>query len=184
MSDQPDVDLTRAERHIQITGALAIGVTAAALLAVYYAWAPLSPGAGLEDRLRFALAWCLSPLLCVVAGIGWVARVRRRSAADVRGAAAGPPSPRLALGSAFLQNTLEQAVIACGAYLVVAGLSEGPLAALVAPAAILFVLGRVLFIAFYRAAPTGRAFGMHLTMLPSLVLYAAALWLAARFAFT
>lgn len=180
MTDEPGVDLARAERHIQLTGTLASAITAAVFLACYYLWAPIEPGTGLEDRLRFALGWCLIPLLSVVAAIGWVSGLRRRSADDVRGAAAGPPSARLALSVAFLQNTLEQGVIACGAYLVLAVWSDGPLAGLIAPSAILFAIGRLLFLAFYRAAPVGRASGMHLTMLPSLVLYGACLWLVVR----
>jgi hypothetical protein len=180
MSRTEPIDLSRAERHIQITGALAALITAGVFVAVYHLWPPLAAGAALEDRLGFALAWCLVPLLHVVGAIGWVAGIRRRSAEDVKGAAAAPPSPRLALSVAFLQNTLEQSVIACGAWLVLAVWSEGPLLGLVAPAAILFAAGRALFVAFYRAAPVGRAFGMHLTMGPTIILYGACLWLVVR----
>lgn len=183
MTGKDTPDLAQAERHIRITGSLASAVTGGAFAAAYLIWAPLDAGAGLEDRLRFALGWGLLPLLILMSGVGWVAGVRRRSEDDVRGAAAGPPSPRLALSAAFLQNTLEQAVIALGAYLALAVLSDGPLTGLIAPAAMLFVTGRVLFAARYRAAPVGRALGMHLTLLPSMVLYGFCLWLAARHAF-
>lgn len=180
MPDTNQIDLTRTERHIQLTGALAAIITAGVFLAVYHVWPPLPAGAGLEERLGFALGWCLVPLVYVVSAIGWVAGIRRRSAEDVRGAAAGPPSARLALSRAFLQNTLEQAFIACGAWLVLAVWSDGPLLGLVAPAAVLFGIGRVLFVILYRAAPVGRAFGMHLTMVPTLVLYGACVWLVVR----
>jgi len=180
MTGKDAVNLARTERHIRITGTLASVVTAGAFAATYYLWAPVAAGAGLEDRLRFALGWGLLPLVILVSAVIWVAGIRRRSEDDVLGAAAGPPSPRLALSAAFLQNTLEQAVIALGAYLVLAAWSDGPLTGLIAPSAILFVLGRVLFAALYRAAPVGRALGMHLTLLPSMVLYGFSIWLAAR----
>ncbi|MCC5982061.1 MAG: MAPEG family protein [Oceanicaulis sp.] len=179
MPDAEPVDLARTERHIQLTGTFAAIITAGMFVAVYHLWPPLPAGAGLEERLGFALAWCLVPLVYVVGAIAWVAGIRRRSAADVKGSAAGPPSPRLALSRAFLQNTLEQAFITIGAYLVLAVWSQGPLLGLVAPAAILFAVGRILFVVLYRAAPVGRAFGMHLTMGPTLVLYGACLWLVA-----
>jgi len=131
----------------------------------------------LPARLAFALRADLFVLLWAVLGIVLVALGRGRSAADIGGAASSPPSPAIAVRVAFLQNTLEQAVIAAGAHLALATLLEGAPLALILAAVALFGLGRLAFLVGYSGGAGGRAFGMALTFLPTGAGYALAIGL-------
>jgi len=117
-----------------------------------------------------ALCWSIPGFVLLVA-ISMVSTTRRYSPQDIGGQAAGPPSDRLAIKAAFLQNTLEQTVLAAGFYFGLAAIAGGAWMGLLPVAAILFVIGRALFYAGYRRGATGRALGMGLTMMPSVLGY-------------
>lgn len=121
------------------------------------------------DRLAFALQADIFVLLWLLFGVGLVSRGRRHSPADIGAAMSDPPSPRIAVEAAFLQNTLEQAVLAIGMHLALATLSpRGSLGLIVASVA-LFALGRATFLPGYRKGAGGRAFGMVATRAVDLV---------------
>jgi hypothetical protein len=88
-----------------------------------------------------ALAWAVPAFVLMVA-ILMVSTGRRFSAADIGGQAAGPPSEKLAIKAAFLQNTLEQAVIAAGFFFALAAVADGAWLALLPVSAALFVVGK------------------------------------------
>jgi hypothetical protein len=94
---------------------------------------------------------------------------------DIGGSAAGPPSKRIAVQVAFLQNTLEQAVLAVGLYLALATLLAGRWLVLIPVGVFFFVVGRVRFFRGYPVGVEGRALGMTCTMLPTVVGYLVAL---------
>ena len=169
----------RSEQRAAARGAIAALVVCAAGLALGYAVLPrwFRFPIDLPARLAFALRADLFVLLWVVLGIVLVALGRGRSAADIGGAASSPPSPAIAVRVAFLQNTLEQAVIAAGAHLALATLLEGAALALIAAAVVLFGLGRLAFLAGYARGAAGRAFGMATTFLPTGAGYALAMGL-------
>jgi cation transport ATPase len=96
---------------------------------------------------------------------------RRFSPEDIGGQAAGPPSERLAIKAAFLQNTLEQTVLAGGFYLALSAVAGEAWLALIPASAALFVVGRVLFYTRYHLGARGRSLGMALTMMPSVLGY-------------
>ncbi|MDF2381818.1 hypothetical protein JMG10_10105 [Nostoc ellipsosporum NOK] len=126
---------------------------------------------GTGERLAFAIQTSLVHFASVVIAVRLVAAGRYRSAADIGGAAAGPPSPQLAVKVAFLQNTLEQAFAGLGAHLLLASVLGGRWLSLLIASALLFAIGRV---SFYRCYPDGagaRAFGMAVTALASLACY-------------
>ena len=129
----------------------------------------------LPQRLAFVLQADLFIFLWVVVGIRMVAKGRFYSAVDNRGSAYGPPSPKLAVRVAFLQNTLEQAVTAMGAHLALATLLSGPMLALVPAAVVLFAVGRVTFFIGYPKGAGGRAFGIATTAIPTAGGYALAI---------
>jgi len=122
----------------------------------------------LAERLAFAVRADLFVLLWVLIAVRMVSRGRFNSPADIGGSAAGPPSPVIAVKAAFLQNTLEQAVLAAGVHLALASLIAGPLLSLIVVAVILFAVGRVTFFLGYPKGAGGRAFGMVTTVLPTL----------------
>jgi hypothetical protein len=128
----------------------------------------------LVNRLAFALQASVFVLLWVLIGVMMVSTGRRKSIEDVGGSAAAPPSSNIAVSVAFLQNTLEQAVLAVGAYLALATLLSGPWLSLIVTAVVVFGVGRLLFLRGYRRdqrGAKGRAFGMTLTMWPTLAGY-------------
>jgi hypothetical protein len=125
--------------------------------------------AELVDRLAFAVRADLFVLVWILIGVRMVSSGRFRSPADIDGSAAGPPSPVIATKVAFLQNTLEQSIMAIGVHLALATLLGGDALSLIISAVVLFAVGRVTFFIGYPKGAGGRAFGMVTTVLPTLV---------------
>lgn len=121
----------------------------------------------LSDRLAFVLQADVFVFLWIALGVRMVARGRFHSPADNRGSAFAPPSPVIAVPVAFLQNTLEQAVVAVGAHLALATLLSGPALSLIPTAVVLFAIGRLMFLIGYPKGAGGRAFGMATTAVPT-----------------
>ncbi|MBW8373138.1 MULTISPECIES: MAPEG family protein [Stenotrophomonas] len=134
----------------------------------------------LTDRFVFWARLQVFLLIWVAVGVGAVSRGRRRSAQDIRGSAYGPPSPRLAIRIAFLQNSLEQALLASGAYLALITVLAAPALSLLVSATVIFGIGRVTFFLGYERGAPGRGFGFVLTVLPTLLGYAWAIFLIVR----
>jgi hypothetical protein len=121
----------------------------------------------------FGVRWMLLPGLCLLLGV--IVAARRGFVPDAIDGTRTPASRSLEINLRYNQNTLEQTVLACIAW---AGLAiRLPLEQLILiPAmATLFVIGRGAFWAGYLLHPMGRAFGMVLTVLPTLASYG---WLA------
>lgn len=125
-------------------------------------------------RLAFAIQTTTVHFVIVMLAVRLVSSGRYRSAADIGGAAQGPPSPELAVKVAFLQNTLEQAFVGVGAHLVLASVADGRWLALLIASDVLFAIGRLSFYRCYRDGAGARAFGMATTALASLICYLAA----------
>lgn len=117
--------------------------------------------------MAFALGADVFVFLWIVLGVRLVARGPVSPAADSRGSAFAPPSLVIAVPVAFLQNTLEQAVVAAGAHLALATLLSGPALALISTAVVLFAAGRLTFLIGYPKGAGGRAFGIATTALPT-----------------
>jgi hypothetical protein len=180
IASPPQVDLPLEQRRIRRQSALA-ALVCAAVLAAAILWLPgvIDFPEDPADRIAFALRADVLLLLCLLAGVRWVSSTRYRSAEDNPGSAYAPPSPRLAVPLAFLQNTLEQTVITALALVALATVEgDAPLAYICASVP-LFALGRIAFARGYPKGAGGRAFGMALTALPSV---GAILWLIADMA--
>jgi uncharacterized membrane protein YecN with MAPEG domain len=167
-----EIDMAAEERGIRRGTTIALLVTVAAFAAAYW-FLPrvMDLPTALPDRLAYAALWWAVPGLVLLTAILMVSTTRRFSAADIGGQAAGPPSEKLAIKAAFLQNTLEQTVAAGAFYFALAALAGGAWMALLPVAAILFVTGRMLFFAGYRRGARGRSLGMALTMFPTVLGY-------------
>lgn len=138
-------------------------------------WLPrqLEFPAEMAERLAFAARASLFVVLWVLIGVGTIARLRRKTPQDNAGSAYGPPTEQLKVPLAFLQNTLEQAVLASFAILALATVEgEAPLAYIVGMVA-LFAIGRITFRRGYPRGAPGRAFGIVTTLLPT---YGAFAW--------
>lgn len=175
MSDTPvnpsnNLELRREQRKILGSCAAALVVCASALTSAHY----LMPGLGwfdgstLESQLRFLAGANLCLVAWVAIGFGAVSHGRRHSPDDITGSAYSPPSARIAVASAFLQNTLEQFVVASTSYFALLMFAGEKAMPFIACAAVLFALGRVCFYLGYPRGAGGRAFGMAVTALPSI----------------
>lgn len=166
------IDMQRAERKIRFSGTFGFVIFSAAVGAAFL----LLPSfiefpVELAERLAFAARAGAVVLFCVLVAVGLVSTIRRFSPEDIGGSAAGPPSEKLAIYVAFLQNTLEQAVLAVGFYFAYATLVAGPWLSLIPVSVVFFIVGRVLFLRGYQRGVEGRALGMVLTMAPVIVGY-------------
>jgi hypothetical protein len=167
----------RRKQLLGIAGALPAFVAVALTLdhaKCLFAFVAL-PSDDLAARLAFAVRWMLLPGFCLLVGV--VVAGRRGFVPDAIEGTRTPTSRSLEINLRYNQNTVEQLVLACIAW---AGLvTRLPIAdLLLIPAmAMLFVIGRGTFWIGYLLHPMGRAFGMVLTVLPTLGSYA---WLAWR----
>lgn len=169
----------RAEQQKVIGNAVAAVIFCALMLASGYAILPryLHFPVDLPDRLAFAIRADVFVFLWILLGVRMVAKGRFRSAADIRGSAFGPPSAAIAVPVAFLQNTLEQAVIAIGAHLVLSTVLSGPPLALIPTSVALFGIGRLTFLLGYPKGAGARAFGIATTAVPTVAGYVLAIGL-------
>ena len=133
------------------------------------------PGDDLRSQLTFWACAALFVVAWVMIGIGMVSHGRRHSAQDIRGSAYAPPSPRIAVRVAFLENTLEQAVVAVLVHFALILLFGTQAMAFVAGSVVLFGLGRVAFLVGYPKGAGARSFGMVVTVLPTLAAFVLAL---------
>ncbi len=167
-----EVNLDDEERAIQRAGTIAFVANVVAFVGAYYGLNYVVDfPTGLSERLAFAAIASVFVLVWVLIGVMMVSTGRRQSAEDIGGSAAGPPSDQLAIKAAFLQNTLEQAVLSVGFFAGLAALAGGPWLALICVAVVFFAVGRILFYRGYPEGAKGRALGMTLTMLPTILGY-------------
>jgi hypothetical protein len=172
------IDMAAEEWAIRRDTSIALFLTLAAFFGAYRYLPRLVdlPEDTAEALGLAALSWAVPAFVLMVA-ILMVSTTRRFSAADIGGQAAGPPSRKLAVKAAFLQNTLEQAVLAAGFFFALAAVADGAWLALLPVSAAFFVVGRVLFYLGYERGAKGRSLGMSLTMLPSFVGFVVIGWL-------
>ena len=169
----------RAEQQKVIRNAIAAVIFCALVLASGYAILPryVQFPVHLADRLAFAIRADIFVFFWILLGIRMVAKGRFHSAADIKGSAFGLPSAQITVPGAFLQNTLEQAVVAIGAHLALATVLSGPSLALIPTAVALFGIGRLTFLIGYPKGAGARAFGLVTTVIPTIGGYALAIGL-------
>jgi hypothetical protein len=132
------------------------------------------PSDDLAARLAFAVSWMLLAGFSLLVGV--IVAARRGFVPDAIDGTRTPASRSLEINLRYNQNTVEQLVLACIAW---AGLATRlPIADLLfIPAmAALFVAGRAAFWIGYLLHPMGRAFGMVLTVVPTLASYGLLAW--------
>jgi uncharacterized MAPEG superfamily protein len=165
------VQLTRAQRSVVLQ--LASGATAS-LVAVAGAYfylpfsvpSPASPG----DRVAFALRWDAVAALALVLGVLRIVRERFTSPERLDGSPPTPGERRFEIDRRYLQNTLEQFVLAVIAHAALAAQLTGDALRLVPILATWFLLARIAYLAGYHRDPLARGFGWAATWLPTLAI--------------
>jgi hypothetical protein len=134
------------------------------------------PAENMSARLAFAVQWLMVPGLTLLAGV-WVAG-RRGFIPDAIDGTRSPSSHSLEINLRYNQNTLEQTVLAAIAWINLSLVLPHERLVLIPAAAILFGIGRATFWIGYLIFPTARAFGMVLTVLPTIAAYVWLVWRA------
>ena len=160
---------------------LALVIAVASFAAVIF-FRPLllMPAATPLQAFAPALRWDILLLVCLALNIAVIARHRFVTPADLDGSGLAEGTARIRLYQATLQNTLEQTVLALSTHVVWALTMPRPWQGVIAVAAILFFIGRLLFWRGTASGATTRAFGFALTFYPSLLMI---LVLAVHFVF-
>jgi hypothetical protein len=133
------------------------------------------PADSVAGRLAFAARWLMIPGLTLLAGI-WAAS-RRGFIADAIDGTRSPSSHSLEINLRYNQNTLEQTVLAAIAWSNLSLALPQEQLLLIPAAAFLFGIGRAAFWIGYLVYPMARAFGMVMTVLPTIAAY---IWLVSR----
>jgi len=130
----------------------------------------LMPPGGIEIswRLEYALKCEVFAALCLLAGVALIAN-RRFFIADAIG---GGPSPSIEIDRRYIQNTLEQLVLAIVAHLALVTIVAPESIRAVAVLVMLFVIGRATFWIGYHRSGSARAFGFATTFYPTVAVYA------------
>lgn len=121
-------------------------------------------------RLAWTLPWAILPLLALMLSVGRVANHRFATPGDIDGSGLTVGTARIQILRAILQNTLEQAVLAVGAYVIGAVTLPHGWLRVIPAAALLFAVGRIFFTVGYARGAEGRGLGFGLTAYPSFAL--------------
>ena len=151
---------------------------AAGFLAVIVVWRHAAqlfarvavPADDTASRLAFTAHWLILPGLTLLAGIIAVG-LQRAFAADAIDGTRTPVSRSLEISLRYNQNTLEQTLLAAIAWAALAPLLARDELVFIPMMAFLFAFGRIAFWIGYLLHPLARAFGMVLTVLPTLWAY-------------
>jgi uncharacterized membrane protein YecN with MAPEG domain len=122
---------------------------------------------GISVRLGYALKCEVFAALCLLAGVGRIAN-RRFFLPD---AIEGGPSPSIEIDERYLQNTMEQFVLAFAAHLALVTIVAPESIRVVAVLVMLFVIGRITFWFGYHRSGPARAFGFATTFYPTVAVY-------------
>jgi hypothetical protein len=125
-------------------------------------------------RLAFVAHWLVLPAVTLLAGV--ILAARRGFHADAIEGTRTPASHGLEINLRYNQNTLEQVVLAVIAWTALALVLPHASLVLIPALATLFLVGRASFWIGYLLHPMGRAFGMVLTVLPTLGALGWLLW--------
>jgi hypothetical protein len=124
----------------------------------------------LADRLSYVAKWSLLPAACVMMGVAMVANIRFfTSSIDP---ISGVDENALKVWRAFTQNSIEQAFLFIVGAAAFACITYQYWLRLIPILAILFVIGRIIFVIGYLIKPAYRATGFAMTFYPIVFLYA------------
>lgn len=148
-------------------------------MVILYRWLPHAwPESGLADRLAYAAVAIAFASLPLVAAIGAVGNARAMS--EAIDPTLGKENPAMIVTGRVVDNTLQQFALFATATLALSVNLDPAQLHVIAAAAIVFVVARLLFWIGYRIDPLYRAFGFAATFYLNLGLLGGALWLAMR----
>ena len=129
------------------------------------------PEIGLEDRLKLIALLVIVPGIFVAYCVARLAALRFFNSQDMDCLPGTTQSEKASTYQRILQNTLEQSFLAVCAYLSWAMLASPASLSVLPAAALLFAIGRMLFIVGYGRGAKGRSLGFALTFFPTVLLF-------------
>ncbi len=178
MGDSPNADSKPARRDQLVVAA---GMILGAVLSLLIAWLlwhriGITPRQiGLDERLAYAAKWALVPGVCLLIGIMMIANLRFFT----RGIdpLSGFEDKTFAIWQRYIRNTLEQSVLFVIGITAYSAITYQYWLKLIPIVAVLFVIGRALFVIGYLIKPTYRAAGFAMTFYPIIGLYGLTIYL-------
>jgi MAPEG family protein len=162
-------NMTNDQRKV-IAGAVAATAFSAAFFIVVFRLSAIGPtprGIDTSWRLAYALKCEVFAALCLLAGVGRIANRRFFTAEAIAGGA----EPSIEIDQRYLQNTMEQLVLAIVAHLALVLVVPDDSIRAVAILVMLFVIGRATFWIGYHVSGPARAFGFATTFYPTVGAY-------------
>lgn len=176
--EQPNGSMSEAmvKSQIEVVIGMTLGTILAGLIG-YFLWDMFeitTRRVELAERLGYAAKWSLLPGGCLLIGIMMIANFRFFTPAiDPLGGKLEAKGDRtLRIWQHFTQNTLEQAMLFALGAAAYATVTFQYWLKIIPIVAVLFVLGRALFVIGYLIRPTLRAAGFAMTFYPIIGLYA------------
>lgn len=168
--------MTSSQRIVAIGASTGVASMLLAMFGLYQILPHAADSAALADRLAYAAlanAFAALPLLAAIGAVG-----NARAMSEAIDPTLGKESPAMIVNGRVVDNHVQQFILFSAATLALAvNLDNGRLH-VIAAAAIVFVVARILFWIGYRIDPLYRAFGMAATIYLNLGLLIAAFWLA------
>ena len=130
----------------------------------------LTPDSSMADRLAYALKADILVIFWLFYCVGKLGNHRFRTPEDIDGGGLTAGTEQAKILQAVLQNTLEQTVFAISVHMIWAVVVPVTWISGTLAAAILFSLGRFLFIRGYAGGAPSRALGFALTFYPSILM--------------
>jgi hypothetical protein len=132
--------------------------------------AAMLPEPGVAAAFAQALMWDVLLVATLALNIALLARHRFFTPEDIDGGGLTEGTPRAHVLQSTLQNTLEQVVLAFCVHLIWAGTMPQAWQVAIPAAAMLFVVGRILFWRGYARGAAARALGFGLTFYPTVAM--------------
>jgi hypothetical protein len=168
--------LTITQRRVAAGMAGGLATTSIVFLLSAFLHPANAEPASLNAHLAVVAAAILAPTLSLTISIARLAKHRFFNAQDIDGSALTQGTDQARLLQALLQNTLEQTAIAVPVYLCWGVVAPQAMLAIVPAAAVLFLVGRLLFFIGYAGGAASRAFGFALTFYPTVALLMGCAW--------
>lgn len=162
------------EKQRGVLGGMVTGLVVTMLALALAILAPptvLTPQQSYPETLPHALKWDLLLFFCLAVNIGLLARHRFFTPEDIDGGGLTTGTPQAQVLQSTLQNTLEQTVLGLVIHIIWAAVMPQSWQAAIPAAAILFLIGRILFWRGYARGAPARALGFALTFYPSIAMF-------------
>lgn len=168
--------MTNDQKRVAAGAASGIFAMLAGLFALSGIIAGLAVDAGAGERLAYAVKWVALGAVPLAAAIASVGNARFNS--EAIDPTAGKESATMVVNGRVVDNTVQQYLLFAVASLALAASLSGDKLGVIAAAAIVFVIARMVFWIGYRIRPVYRAAGFSSTFYLNLVLFGYALWAA------